>query len=309
MNKNEKIDQKEDCMKVEDCMKNKDCKNLIDSKDKTDGLRAHWNVFYRTYTDDLEDRFVSNHIKVFEKVLEQFKGKKDLKVLEIACGSGRFSKYLMDNHADIVSEYVITDISDEMIKLTEERMSDHLKGGKVKALRVDAKDLDQHKFEKFDLICAFLVIQLVSDRKAVFKNICNLLKPDSRLLIVVPCDYENSTFFKGTVEIAEKFFGGKSSDDSPFFQMGKIEFMREELDAAGLEIEDITSSFAQYSNDPERNFSTFYNFNAHKPEFKNLPKEKSEELFSMIRNLFDEMHKNGKVPEMQFRNYVVKFKD
>lgn len=280
-----------------------------DKKEEIDTFRAHWNVVYKPYTDNLEDRFVSSHIKVFEKVLEQYKGRKDLRVLEVACGSGRFSKYLMDNHADIVSDYVITDISDEMIKMTEERMSDHLKGGKVKALRIDAKDLDQQKFEKFDLICAFLVIHLVSDRKAVFNNLKNLMKPDSRFLIVVPYNFENSTFFKGPSEIIEQFLGTKTSDDSPFFQMGKIELMREEINAAGLEIEDITTSSAQFCDDPERNFGTFYNFTAHKPEFKNLPKEKSDELFSKIRDYFNEMHKSGKVPENHFRNYVIKLKD
>ena len=280
----------------------------IDKKQEIDSFRAHWNVVYKPYTDDLEDRFVSNHIKVFEKVLEQFKGKKDLKVLEIACGSGRFSKYLMDNHADIVSEYVITDISDEMIKLTEERMSDHLKGGKVKALRVDAKDLDQHKFEKFDLILGFLVIHLVSDRPAVLKSLKNLLKPESKMVFVVPSDYEKSSFFNGPSKIVEEYLGIKTSNESPFFKMGNVELMKQELEATGLELEEVTSDLVQFHNDAERNFEVFHQLYSLKPEFKTLSKERLEEFLTKAKEFFEEAHKSGEILEKGVRNYVIKLK-
>ncbi len=115
-------------------------------------------------------------INGYKKIIEYLSPylKRDMDVLEIACGTGQVTFML----ADKVDRLIATDFSKEMIK---ECMKNNEKG--VNFLVEDATNLS-FSDSKFDLIVAANVLHIVPEPDKVLAEMKRVLKPDG--IICVP---------------------------------------------------------------------------------------------------------------------------
>ena len=134
-------------------------------------MRADWNqragedanyyvAFGRREQDD-EEFFStgSDIVKSLELDLKRFRGRDA--ALEIGCGPGRLMRPMSRNFGEIHG----VDVSDEMIRLARERLSDtptahpHHSSG---------SDLAMFPDEKFDFVYSYAVFQHIPSREVVF---------------------------------------------------------------------------------------------------------------------------------------------
>jgi len=91
-------------------------------------------------------------------------------VLDLGCGSGIYSQYLIKQGAEVTS----IDVSEEMIKMVTEKLGD-----KVKAYTQDlSKGLPNEKSNSFEVVISPLMIHYIKDLTQLFSDINRVLKKD-----------------------------------------------------------------------------------------------------------------------------------
>lgn len=112
------------------------------------------------------------------KLSSKLKSEKELKVLDIATGTGEVLLSLFDNHCDIL-EAVGIDLSAEMLAAAEKKLTNY----KVELKQADAKAIpfEDNYFDA--LTCAFGVRNIL-DLDTSLKEMLRVLKPAGKLLIL-----------------------------------------------------------------------------------------------------------------------------
>lgn len=92
---------------------------------------------------------------------------KNLKILDLGCGSGWYCEQLVQKGADVTA----VDISDTMIQLTNQRVQ-----GKARCFVLDLEDGLPFKTNEFDIVLAPLVIHYIKEWGPLFVEISRVLK-------------------------------------------------------------------------------------------------------------------------------------
>lgn len=100
-------------------------------------------------------------------------------VLDLACGQGVFSRYLMEKGMNVCG----LDSSSELIHLSRSRSPG------VRMVHADAGDAKALLGETFDAVACILAIQNMETPAPALQNVARWLKPDGRFVMVVthPC--------------------------------------------------------------------------------------------------------------------------
>lgn len=125
------------------------------------------------FYDDLNSQVQNEDLKFYEKILSKNKN-----ILEVACGTGRIILRICEE-----ANYIMgLDSSEEMLSVAKEK----LKNKNVELLLGDMTKLENID-KKFDyIICGYNSLQHIMENKGVsdfFKNACNLLENDGRIII------------------------------------------------------------------------------------------------------------------------------
>jgi O-antigen biosynthesis protein len=155
--------------------------NILRKMQEDWNLRAKKN--YRHYVsqssneEDFENsgemnvnEFIAKDLEIFTNGLNPRK----MNVLEIGCGVGRMTKYL----GNIFGEVYGVDISDEMIRLGNDRIKSRLN---VHLFKNNGMDLSLFADDFFDFVFSFLVFQHIPDKNIILnyiKETQRVLKPD-----------------------------------------------------------------------------------------------------------------------------------
>ena len=135
-------------------------------------MRADWNeraaedaYYYVAFgrRDQDDEEFFSTAAAVvegFELNLKRVRGRDA--ALEIGCGPGRLIRPLAKHFREIHG----VDVSDEMVKLAQERLSDT---PNAFAHHGTGSDLSMFPDEKFDFVYSYAVFQHIPSREVVFK--------------------------------------------------------------------------------------------------------------------------------------------
>ncbi len=155
-------------------------------------VRDYWNrrpcnlrhspqpVGSRAYFDEVAQRkyFVEPHIPRFAQ-FETWAGKQ---VLEIGCGLGTDTVSFARAGAQVTA----IDLSDESLKLAQQRMSIYCLTDRVQFMNADAETLADHlPAQSFDLIYSFGVIHHTPHPDRVLAQIRKLIRPGGTVKIMV----------------------------------------------------------------------------------------------------------------------------
>lgn len=105
-----------------------------------------------------------------------FDADKPLLILEIGCGTGLLTQYLLELYPE--AKFVITDISSNMVERVKKKFGNVHHNAQFKVMDGEALELDQ----SFDLICSSLAFQWFEDFGVSIQRIAEYLNPNGILL-------------------------------------------------------------------------------------------------------------------------------
>jgi 2-polyprenyl-3-methyl-5-hydroxy-6-metoxy-1,4-benzoquinol methylase len=154
------------------------------------------------------------------------------RVYEIGCGDGNFLKNLRERGVDKISGLELNHDS---------VLSAQSKGFNVEYITIEEKI--RTKFELFDVVCTFQVLEHVCDVKPFLDSCISLLKPGGKLIISVP--YNSPFLFRkdlyNTLNLPPHHMGlwGKKSFESltKFFPLELVSMIIEKLPSSGYDFE------------------------------------------------------------------------
>lgn len=114
------------------------------------------------------------------KKLAELLPDKAQKILEIGCGTGIFTRYLVEKYPK--SEIISSDISTEMLSITKKKYP------KITTVELDANAPKIN--EKFDLIVSSMTLHWLEDLEKSLKTISSFLSNDGELIYSTP--YSNA---------------------------------------------------------------------------------------------------------------------
>lgn len=133
-----------------------------------------YNTYYgdHIFYDDMNKVVQTEDIKFYNKYL-----KSDMRVLEVACGTGRLSKEISEN----VKEYIGLDYSTDMLDIAK------TKNENIQYIWGDMRKLEKEKLGVFDIvICGFNSLQHLKNDEDVdnfLKSCYNVLRNKGLLII------------------------------------------------------------------------------------------------------------------------------
>ncbi len=177
-----------------------------------------WNKIASIYKDKFMDLDLYNDsYDIFSELIP----KKNSSILEIGCGPGNITKYLLEKRSDF--KITATDIAPNMIALAK-------KNNIAADFRVlDSRDIGELNMEYNAIIAGFCIPYLSKeDCTKLIKDSSNLLTDSGVVyLSFVEGDYESSNYLSG------------SSGDRVFFYYHNLNSFKEELEKNDFEIVEI----------------------------------------------------------------------
>ena len=177
-----------------------------------------WNKIAKIYEDKFMDLNLYND--TYDVFLDLIP-KTNASILEIGCGPGNISKYLLSQKPDLKIKGI--DISENMIELARKNNQS-----------AEFEIMDTRKIhcmnEHFDaIVCGFCIPYLSQPDSSKLITDCKNLLNDSGVLYLsfVEGDYENSGFMSG------------SSGDRAYFYYHNLDYLKKELMANSFETNEL----------------------------------------------------------------------
>jgi ubiquinone/menaquinone biosynthesis C-methylase UbiE len=191
-------------------------------------IRTAWTELAPKY-----DEFVTpSNVAIAERALQRAGLRPEMRVLDVAAGSGALSLPAARAGAAVVA----TDISPAMVERLEARAR------REGLADLEARVMDGHDLEfeddTFDIAGSQFGVMLFPDLKQGLSELVRVTRPGGRVLLVTmgaPSDVEFLGFFLGAVRSAVPGFTGLPMDPPPLpFQVSDPEKLRAELADVGL---------------------------------------------------------------------------
>lgn len=177
-----------------------------------------WNKIARIYEDKFMDLDLYNDS--YDVFLDMIP-KTNSSVLEIGCGPGNITKYLLTKNPDLKIKGI--DISENMVEIA--KRNNPLAEFEV----MDVRRLDSLNV-KFDaIVCGFCIPYLSQSDCSKLIDDCRILINDSGVLYLsfADGDYKNSGFISG------------SSGDRTYFYCHNLDYLKKELKAESFETKEL----------------------------------------------------------------------
>lgn len=143
--------------------------------------QTSWGNVADWYDDYLENNQDTYQVKViWPNLLRLLEIKSGEKILDLACGSGFFSREIAKQNKNL--EITGVDVSPELIKLAQENSRDFKN---IKYLVASAEGLTNLENNYFDKIICVLALQNIENVKLVFAEINRVVKSSGKIILVL----------------------------------------------------------------------------------------------------------------------------
>ncbi|CAG9806921.1 unnamed protein product [Chironomus riparius] len=236
---------------------------------------------------------VVDFFNVYGEKLRNAFGGKEIDVLDIGSGCGTVLKeVIVDNSGLKFSKIIGVDISEEMVKFSNEKYGSDLISFQV----MDAgKEIPENlKNQKFDLITSFFVFHWISDFDLAFKNVQNLLKPNGVFCCVL-VQIQKETIENFLQSNDDEFMQLFDFENIPNFRLSDdpTEVIKSQLDANKMEIDIIIDD----KND-EYVYDNFEDVKSsievYVPKLSILSESEKPEIYERLFKIFDLKKRNDK---------------
>ncbi|MFC7223915.1 class I SAM-dependent methyltransferase [Halalkalicoccus sp. GCM10025322] len=191
-------------------------------------IQAAWTEIAPGY----DDYVTPSNMALAERALQRAGLRPDMRVLDVAAGSGGLSIPAARAGAQVLA----TDISPAMVERLETRAREEgLSNLAARVMDGHALDLED---DTFDVAASQFGVMLFPDLPRGLGEMARVTKPDGRVVLVTmgpPSEVEFLGFFVDAVKTADPDFEGLPMDPPPLpFQVSDPETLREKLADAGL---------------------------------------------------------------------------
>ena len=268
-----------------------------------DPAESFWKQNGKRYAEAIEESTLKNSQVAFELTNHLFP-KRKLDVLEIACGSGIYGKWIFENHSDLINHLALCDINEPMIELCKIRFEKIPNSEKVKIVNCSCLDLTENFSEKFDVIFGFSIIYLLTDPSELVTKLKPLMKEDSIFIFSAMADFEKSNYYTELTPVWSKYRIVYCDEKSPIFQFSSIEHTDSFMKALGLKRQFVQNHIAskKFENDDQlENMIQWYLIN------KNVAKLSSDDQKKLevdLREALTKLKAEGKSLDYVSRIYA-----
>jgi len=161
-------------------------------------------LFFEPYAQDLAERLPDN---------------KCGKILELACGTGRVTKYLIRKLRED-GRLFATDLNEAMLSIGREKVNDP----RVQWSAIDAHELPYEK-ESIDLIVCQFGVMFFQDRPKAFREAFRVLRSGETFLFNTWDHIQHNTLTEVTRKVMDQMF---PDDPAPFLTKGPFSFFDKE---------------------------------------------------------------------------------
>lgn len=191
-------------------------------------IQAAWTEIAPGY----DDYVTPSNMALAERTLQRAGLRPDMRVLDVAAGSGGLSIPAARAGAQVLA----TDISPAMVERLETRAREEgLSNLAARVMDGHALDLED---DTFDVAASQFGVMLFPDLPRGLGEMARVTKPDGRVVLITmgpPSEVEFLGFFVDAVKTADPDFEGLPMDPPPLpFQVSDPETLREKLADAGL---------------------------------------------------------------------------
>lgn len=259
-----------------------------------EALKEFWNNFGSTYATGHESLTIVNAMVEFDKIIKRAPKQFNLRLLELACGSGYMPEYILRTKASHFSELRFMDISDFMVSETRKR---------IEGINIDPKidfklevrnceDLGNLPDNHYDIVLANLVIHLVTNPDNVFRGIKKCLSEKGQVFMSYTDEFKNCKFFLKFNEVLRKYDSEKSKNRQMFY-FPQENIMDRLLKDHGFVVVEESVNDVVFNNGNTDLISVYKDMLASIDIDKRLSKEKFGQLIEDLKLMIDQCNKDG----------------
>lgn len=128
----------------------------------------------------IKEEFIKQEHLTVSKVLELTNGKSELKILDLACGTGRISESILQRVSNEIRLYItLVDFNPNTLKMAKEKLKDYQN---VSYLLVDAYEIGNIFNQYFDVVISMEFLHHLSDLNLFLTQVKKVLKFDGVLI-------------------------------------------------------------------------------------------------------------------------------
>ena len=151
--------------------------------------KKYWEKFWinQDFTEHKEStnswyKFVvkSNHDSILKIIKDNFKNLNNLNMIEVGCGSAKFTKYMID---EINCNYTISDLNENILRRTKKIIQDS-QNRNIKTSKIDLSKTNNFK-DSYDVVFSGGVLEFFKDIENPIKNMFDLTNENGICIAIV----------------------------------------------------------------------------------------------------------------------------
>lgn len=191
-------------------------------------LREYWDRFSHDFVASFsKSTSISSYSMLSLLKLDTAK-----KVLEVGCGGG-INAELMNHYSSDNTEFVLTDLSSNMVEIARNRLSKSLPNAKLQLTQANAEELE-FADSSFDRYVASYVLHLTTDPSKMLSEAYRVLEDGGLAGFIVWGRKENSPQFTVVPETMKEVIGSIDTTKRTNFHLSDIEKTRDLILKAGF---------------------------------------------------------------------------
>jgi ubiquinone/menaquinone biosynthesis C-methylase UbiE len=269
------------------------------------GAATFWDAFADWYARAVEPQTTELNNKWLEQV-KHFTASRQLRVLELGCGTGMFAQQYMTSKL-LIEKVQLFDISQKMLSMATERLS-HLKSHIFFDIHLTSDEaLAALPNNSVDVVFAQLFFNVVPNPEFYLEVLRRVLRKDGLISISVNSQDSPDSYFGFFDEALERVDKDLAAKLKFTYALGNHEEIQQLLEQHGFKIEHQGSASFKIGWEHNR-LEDILLQPMNQTRLNRIPPEMAEKVKQEIQNIIEEDQKKGLVRGLTQHQYICLFK-